>query len=145
MARHQNQSTSLRFSSRRRPLSRLPARVSSQSFHKSSCAVSWQNPGRHHLCFSRVRLISLRSVNDIQMSLFDVWNNPRLSAHLLKEQDLAIDSIRVRKHASKKRKSYLADPAELPPEVVDLQKELDMVMLDSWKLVRITCSRVHTK
>jgi hypothetical protein len=79
------------------------------------------------------------------MSLFDVWNNPRLSAHLLKEQDLAIDSIRVRKHASKKRKSYLADPAELPPEVVDLQKELDMVMLDSWKLVRITCSRVHTK
>lgn len=78
------------------------------------------------------------SVNDIQISLFDVWNNPRLSAHLLKEHELAINSIHVRKRSSKKRKPYMTDAAELPQEVVDLQKELNMVILDSWKLACFT-------
>lgn len=74
-------------------------------------------------------------MNDVQKSLYDVWNNPRLSAHLLKEHELAIDSMHVRKSPPKKRKSYLTDPAELPQEVVEMQRELDMVKLDSRKLV----------
>ena len=77
-------------------------------------------------------------MNDIQISLFDVWNNPRLSAHLLKEHKLAINSIHVRKHSSKKRKSFTTDPAKLPQDVVDLQKELNTAMLDSWKLACFT-------
>ncbi len=75
------------------------------------------------------------SVNDVQKSLYNVWNNPRLSAHLLKEHALAIDSMHVRKNPLKKRRSYLTDPAELPQEVVEMQRELDMVKLDSWKSV----------
>ncbi|KAF8628867.1 hypothetical protein AX15_003657 [Amanita polypyramis BW_CC] len=78
------------------------------------------------------RVLAESSVADIQKSLLDIWNNPRLSAHLLKEHELTIESICT--NPKKRRKAYLTDPAELPSEVVDLQKELNAVHLDSSKL-----------
>ncbi|PFH53813.1 hypothetical protein AMATHDRAFT_45270 [Amanita thiersii Skay4041] len=67
------------------------------------------------------------SVADLRQSLFDVWNNPRISAYLFKAHEQSLVSLdSVAKRPKKKHK------AELAPELVTLQKDLESIKLDSW-------------
>lgn len=82
--------------------------------------------------------LTLSRVSDIKDSLLQVWNNPELSAHVLKNHELNITSIHsfVDKSRTKKRKRKFFDPEQEPPEVIALQKRLDAIQLSSWKYVR---------
>ncbi|KAF8070630.1 snRNA-activating protein of 50kDa MW C terminal-domain-containing protein [Lyophyllum atratum] len=75
------------------------------------------------------------SVSDLHDSLFDAWNNPTLSAYLSKDHDHTLTSLFSTTKTSKpKRKINLPDPDSLPANVAALQRSLDAVKLNSWKL-----------
>jgi hypothetical protein len=80
------------------------------------------------------------SVSDIKASLCEVWNNPKLSAHVSKNHELHVASIHgsADKSRKQKRKRNFIDPEQEPPDVIGLQKKLDAIQLSSWKYVHIS-------
>ncbi|RDB24751.1 snRNA-activating protein complex subunit 3 [Hypsizygus marmoreus] len=75
------------------------------------------------------------SVVDLRDSLFNVWNNPNSSAHLLKDHEHSITSLySATKSAKPKRRAHLPDPEDLSPDVAALQKTINEIKLTSWKL-----------
>ncbi|KAF9469917.1 snRNA-activating protein of 50kDa MW C terminal-domain-containing protein [Collybia nuda] len=75
------------------------------------------------------------NVSDLRDTLFQTWNNPRLSAHLLKDHEHKINTLcATAKLLKTKRKPHLPDPNNLPSEVTVLQRHLDNIQLSSWKL-----------
>ncbi|CAA7261682.1 unnamed protein product [Cyclocybe aegerita] len=76
------------------------------------------------------------NVSDIQQSISDIWNEPTLSAHLMKDHDhivCALHSINS-KTSKPGRKANLPDPDTLSLQVTNLQKAMDAVSLKSFKL-----------
>jgi len=72
---------------------------------------------------------------DIQVSLSDAWNNPLVSAHLLKSHEESIASLYSSSKPLKlKRRAHVPRSETFVPEVAALQKDLDEVELSSWKL-----------
>ncbi|KAF8639528.1 hypothetical protein AX17_001433 [Amanita inopinata Kibby_2008] len=85
------------------------------------------------------------SVIDLQTSLFNVWNNPRLSFYLSRRHELAIESTLSHPRPTKKgRKMLPTDPDKLLPELVSVQKDLDNVRLESWELQPGSAAFVRT-
>lgn len=78
--------------------------------------------------------ISWSSVADIRAALHDVWNNPTLASHILKNHKHDISVLQA-KPTKPGRKAYLPAPDTFPIEVANLQKCLDDVKLESWKCV----------
>ena len=75
------------------------------------------------------------SVDDLKSSLEDVLNDPRLTAHVLKNHELTINAIHESADTSgkrKRRRMNLSEPALEHPEVTALQRKLDAVKLKSW-------------
>lgn len=83
------------------------------------------------LFFARFHtLINVNSVSDIRDSLYNVWNNPTLSATLIKDHEHTTAFHVV--NPKKSRKSYPTTDSPLP-EVSDLQKSLKSVSLTAWR------------
>ncbi|PPQ77186.1 hypothetical protein CVT25_011032 [Psilocybe cyanescens] len=76
------------------------------------------------------------SVSELRESLCNTWSNPTLSAHLIKDHDHMVSALHAlnQKPLKATRKSYLPDPDTLPVEVTNLQKSLDAVSLNSFRL-----------
>lgn len=78
------------------------------------------------------------SVADIRDSLFQTWNNPKLSAYVLKDHEYTVASLyATTKSAKPKRKAHFPDPDQLTSDVSALQRNLDAIKLSSWKYVDI--------
>lgn len=68
----------------------------------------------------------------------NAWNNPLVSAHLLKRHEQTIVSLfSLSKPLKSKRRGLISesDAQALAPEVAALQEDLDKVELSSWKYV----------
>lgn len=77
-------------------------------------------------------MINVDSVSDIRDSLHDLWNNPTLSATLIKDHEHTIAALRAVINPRKSRKSYPTADSPLP-EVSDLQKSIKSVSLTAWR------------
>lgn len=76
------------------------------------------------------------SVDDVRSVLNDIWDDPTLSAHILKNHEHTIGALHSAASKSiRTRKSNFPDPDSLLPEVVTLQKNLDSSKLISWRFV----------
>ncbi|KAF8813791.1 hypothetical protein BYT27DRAFT_7083987 [Phlegmacium glaucopus] len=73
------------------------------------------------------------SVSDIRDSLYNLWNNPTLSATLIKDQEHTISALHASVNPKKPRKTYPITDSLLP-EVLNLQKNIDSVSLTAWRL-----------
>jgi len=77
-------------------------------------------------------------VADIVDTLNNVWSNPILAAHLIKDHDHTVSALHasVNSKASKsgRKPQHLPDPDTLKADVTNLQKQLDVVPLSSFKL-----------
>ena len=76
-------------------------------------------------------LINVNSVSDIRDSLYNLWDNPTLSATLIKDHEHTIASLYT-VNPKKSRASY-PTPGSLLPEVSDLQKSIKSVSLTAWR------------
>ncbi|KAG1808202.1 snRNA-activating protein of 50kDa MW C terminal-domain-containing protein [Suillus subaureus] len=79
------------------------------------------------------------SISDLKSSLDQVWDNPVLSAHVLRQHESTIASVRGQADApapkGRKRKRDIApEGSESTPEVLQLQEKLDAVNLRCWGL-----------
>ncbi|EDR11887.1 uncharacterized protein LACBIDRAFT_313793 [Laccaria bicolor S238N-H82] len=75
------------------------------------------------------------SVDDVRSALYDIWDDPTLSAHILKNHEQTIGALHSAASKSiRTRKSNFPDPDSLLPEVATLQKNLDSSKLTSWRL-----------
>ncbi|KAF8904483.1 snRNA-activating protein of 50kDa MW C terminal-domain-containing protein [Gymnopilus junonius] len=80
------------------------------------------------------------SISEIHKLLNDTWSNPTLSAHLIRDHDNTISALHSlhstpnQKPQKLSRRSHLPDPDKLPVEVTTLQKKLDAVSLNSFRL-----------
>ena len=74
-------------------------------------------------------LINVNSVSDIRDSLYNLWNNPTLSATLIKDHEQTISALQA-VYPRKSRKAY---PTTHSPEVSDLQKSIKSVSLTAWR------------
>ena len=84
------------------------------------------------LFFARFHvLINVNSVSDIRDSLYNLWNNPTLSATLIKDHEHAIAAL----HGVNPRKSRKSYPITDPPlpEVSNLQESIKSVSLTAWR------------
>ena len=77
-------------------------------------------------------LINVNSVSDIRDSLYNLWNNPTLSATLIKDHEHSIAALHAVINPKKSRKSYPTTDFP-PPEVSDLQKTIKSVSLTAWR------------
>ena len=76
-------------------------------------------------------LINVNSVSDIRDSLYNLWNNPTLSATLLKDHEHTITSLHAH-NPKKSRKAFPTTDSPLP-EVSDFQKSIKSVPLTAWR------------
>jgi hypothetical protein len=86
----------------------------------------------YNFLFARFHtLINVNSVSDIRDSLYNLWNDPTLSATLLKDHEHTIAAL----HPVNPKKSRKALPTtDSPlPEVSDLQKSIKSVSLTAWR------------
>ncbi|KAL6310357.1 snRNA-activating protein of 50kDa MW C terminal-domain-containing protein [Sparassis latifolia] len=77
------------------------------------------------------------SVTDLQNTLLDVYNNPRLMAHVTKSHDVDVHAIYETADMSNRRKrkrTAVTEPAEEHPEVTALRMKMDVIQLKSWPL-----------
>lgn len=79
------------------------------------------------------------SISDLKSSLDQVWDNPVLSAHVLRQHESTVASVREQADApapkGRKRKRHIApEGSESAPEVLQLQEKLDAVNLRCWGL-----------
>lgn len=77
-------------------------------------------------------LINVNSVSDIRDSLCNLWNDPTLSATLIKDHERTIAALHAVDNPRKSRKSYPTTDSPLP-EVSDLQKSIKSVSLTAWR------------
>ncbi|KIK44589.1 hypothetical protein CY34DRAFT_802457 [Suillus luteus UH-Slu-Lm8-n1] len=87
---------------------------------------------------SKQRLLK-RSISDLKSSLEQVWDNPVLSAHVLRQHESTVASVCGQADApatkGRKRKRQIApEGSESAPEVLQLQEKLDAVNLRCWRL-----------
>jgi hypothetical protein len=78
-----------------------------------------------------------RSISDLKSSLDQVWDNPVLSAHVLRQHESTVASVHGQADApapkGRKRKRHIApEGSESTPEVIQLQEKLDAVNLRCW-------------
>ncbi|ESK96582.1 snrna-activating protein complex subunit 3-like [Moniliophthora roreri MCA 2997] len=75
------------------------------------------------------------SVDDIRSSLSDVWNDTRLSSHLLKDHDSMVNFLYGTSKSARPRKKIVQEaPLTSSTSVEELEQKLSMVKLASWKL-----------
>ncbi|KAG2119589.1 snRNA-activating protein of 50kDa MW C terminal-domain-containing protein [Suillus discolor] len=79
------------------------------------------------------------SISDLKSSLEQVWDNPVLSAHVLRQHESTVASVRgqadVPVPKGRKRKRHVApEGSESSPESLQLQEKLDAVNLRCWRL-----------
>ncbi|KAG2150536.1 snRNA-activating protein of 50kDa MW C terminal-domain-containing protein [Suillus clintonianus] len=79
------------------------------------------------------------SISELKSSLEQVWDNPVLSAHVLRQHESTVAAVRGQADApapkGRKRKRYVApEGSESAPEVLQLQEKLDAVNLKCWGL-----------
>ncbi|KAG1802777.1 snRNA-activating protein of 50kDa MW C terminal-domain-containing protein [Suillus plorans] len=79
------------------------------------------------------------SISDLKSSLEQVWDNPVLSAHVLRQHESTVASVRGQADApvpkGRKRKRHVApEGSESSPEALQLQEKLDAVNLRCWRL-----------
>lgn len=77
------------------------------------------------------------SVDDLRSALYDIWDDPTLSAYILKNHEHTIGALHsaASKSIRTGRKSNFPDPDSLLPEVATLQKKFDSSKLISWRFV----------
>jgi hypothetical protein len=77
------------------------------------------------------------SVDDLRSTLYDIWDDPTLSAYILKNHEHTIGALHsaASKSIRTGRKSNFPDPDRLLPEVATLQKKMDSSKLMSWRFV----------
>jgi snRNA-activating protein complex subunit 3 len=85
-----------------------------------------------------------RSISDLKSSLEQVWDNPILSAHVLRQHESTVASVCGQADApatkGRKRKRQIApEGSESAPEVLQLQEKLDAVNLRCWRYVSSSC------
>ena len=74
-------------------------------------------------------LIVLNSLSDIRDSLYNIWNNPTLSAALIKDHEHTLHAC---VNPNKPQKTYPTTDSPLP-EVSNLHKSIDSVSLGAWR------------
>lgn len=79
------------------------------------------------------------SISDLKSSLEQVWDNPVLSAHVLRQHESTVATVCGQADApapkGRKRKRHIApEGSESTPEVLQLQEKLDAVNLRCWRL-----------
>ncbi len=76
-------------------------------------------------------------VEDIKNPIKNIWDNPRLSAYLIQQHDLAVDAFyRSTKPAAKKRKVVNLTPPDEPcVELKDLKACLEGIGISSYRSV----------
>ena len=74
---------------------------------------------------------NFNSVSDIRDSLYNLWNNPTLSATLIRDHDHTIASLRAIVNPNKSRKTY--HNTFLLPEISSLQKNTEAISLTAWR------------
>ena len=85
----------------------------------------------HNFLFARFHtLINVNSVSDIRDSLYNLWNDPTLSAALIKDHEYTIAALHG--NPKKSRKAYPTTDSPLP-EVSALQKSIKSVSLTAWR------------
>jgi len=77
------------------------------------------------------------SVDDLRSALYDTWDDPTLSAHILKNHEHTIGALHsaASKLIRTGRKSNFSDPDSFLPEVVTLQNNFNSSKLISWRFV----------
>ncbi|KAL0956389.1 hypothetical protein HGRIS_002536 [Hohenbuehelia grisea] len=74
------------------------------------------------------------SIDDIKSLLNDCWDSPRLSAYLLKEQEILINTLYNTVDKKRRKQMNMSDPAFAHRDVQALQNQLSNVPLSSYHL-----------
>lgn len=85
---------------------------------------------------SKKKVLRKKSADDLRSALYDIWDDPTLSAYILKNHEHTIGALHsaASKSIRTGRKSNFPDPDSLMPEVATLQKKFDSSRLISWRL-----------
>ncbi|KAF8973129.1 hypothetical protein BDZ97DRAFT_1779549, partial [Flammula alnicola] len=104
------------------------------TFLESSSALSQEEPKDQY--YFPEDIVDECSVIHIRESLHNIWCNPTLSAYIIKDHDHTVFALHALNQKSTKpgRKTHLPDPDTLTVEVTNLQKNLDSVSLNSFRL-----------
>jgi hypothetical protein len=76
-----------------------------------------------------------QSVEDIQASLSSIWQDPRLSALMLRRHEQSLVSILPNTKTTKRRKRAPDEEAQADEQVANIARSLDSVPLSSWRNV----------
>ena len=106
--------------------------LSNQSSSSSSTVVEECRFCLQTLHTSFQSLINFNSVSDIHDSLYNLWNNPTLSATLIKDHDHTVAALHASVNPKKSRKTYTTTDSRIP-EVSNLQKSIESVSLTAWR------------
>ncbi|KAG1867392.1 snRNA-activating protein of 50kDa MW C terminal-domain-containing protein [Suillus subluteus] len=111
--------------------------ANSELLSESSTNASWEQLTPEHR--NAVEAEINESISDLKSSLDQVWDNPVLSAHVRRQHESTVASVRdqadVPAPKGRKRKRDIApEGSESTPEVLQLQEELDAVNLRCWGL-----------
>ncbi|KAG1734680.1 uncharacterized protein EDB91DRAFT_581966 [Suillus paluster] len=99
--------------------------------------ASWEQLTPEHR--NAVQAEVTRSISELKASLEQVWDNPVLSAHVLRQHKSTVASVHSQADApapkGRKRKRLVApEGSESAPGVLQLQEKLDSVNLRCWGL-----------
>ncbi|KAG2345564.1 hypothetical protein BDR05DRAFT_988652 [Suillus weaverae] len=99
--------------------------------------ASWEQLTPEHR--NAVEAEITESISDLKSSLEQVWDNPVLSAYVMRQHEFTVASVRGQADApapkGRKRKRHIApEGSECAPEVLQLQEKLDAVNLRCWGL-----------
>lgn len=108
-------------------------------------AVEVRSGDLHSVQLPREDIMCECSVSDLRDYLSDAWNNPTISAHLLKSHEQSIVSLSSpSKPLKSKRRAHVGNSDALTPQVATLQRDLDEIELSSWKLKGDSVSFMRT-